>query len=123
MMMNAPVVDQNSDSDSEQNYSDNEGIMFTGGIRKRADGNKQMQANPSLKKRKKASAGKGLVQDILTGASEIVKLKRRRRTAENTNVPLFHINEEEIDLVVPAAKHKSRIWTEDLVRKLMRYKY
>lgn len=116
-MVMSHAIQYNSDSeDSEtQNpYSDNEGVMFAGSRRKKSDRLKQAN-EPNTKSRGKSSSQR-IPNELDENHNELEggKPKKRRRTAEVTELP-FHDDEDYIQLGSPQIKFKSRIWTDDMV--------
>ena len=103
------------DSEAQNPYSDNEGVMFAGSRRKKADRMKQA-SEPSHKSRGKTSSQRIPNElDENHNDLEVGKPKKRRRTAEVTELP-FHDEEDYIHMPNAQIKFKSRIWTDEMVR-------
>lgn len=102
------------DSEAQNTYSDNEGIMFAGSRRKKAAGVKAA-SEPSQKSRGKPSSQR-IPNDLDETHNELEggKPKKRRRTAEVTELP-FHDEEDYVHMPNAPIKFKSRIWTDEMV--------
>jgi hypothetical protein len=98
-----------SDSEAENGYSDNEGIVFAESNRKNSE--EKQNSMPASKNR--AKAPKHDLDESAQGLDN-VRLKKRRRTVEVPELPLH--DEDDLPLNAPATlKFKSRIWNQAMV--------
>ena len=103
-------TDESGDSESEQNYSDNEGIVFTESNRKLAEEKNNGQVQKSRSRQPKHDVDTSLID------GEVVRLKKRRRTAEVNDLPLHDEDDLSIGSGQTPLKSKSRIWNEQMVK-------
>lgn len=106
--------DESDDSDAQNGYSDNEGIVFAESKKKNSTEEKPATSQPP-KPRSKASKHDA---EGGTGSVDGGRLKKRRRTVEVNDLPLH--DEEDLDMSGDVQlRFRSRIWNEAMVSHVM----
>lgn len=107
------------DSEEQNHYSDNEGIMFAG-RRKKLDRLKQANEPIQKNRAKSSSSSQRIPNELEENHNDLDggRPKKRRRTAEVTELP-FHDEEEYSHSSSSQIKFKSRIWTDEMVKQFL----
>jgi hypothetical protein len=101
--------DDSEDSDGQNGYSDNEGIVFAEQKKKNVEDKDSSSPQPKPRTR----AAKHDLEGS-PGAADGLRMKKRRRTVEVNDLPLH--DEEDLDINGEAVlRFRSRIWNQAMV--------